>query len=109
MQPVPLPQFQPATFSGDEVRALLRQHGAELRQRFGLQRLRLFGSMARHEDKPDSDVDLLVAFRGEAGVDGFFDLLHTVEDLVGRRVDLVTESALLPELRARVERDAIDV
>lgn len=109
MQPVPLPQFQPATLSGDEVRTLLRQHGDELRQRFGLQRLRLFGSLARHEDKPDSDVDLLVAFRGEVGVDGFFDLLHSVEDLVGRRVDLVTESALLPELRARVERDAIDV
>jgi hypothetical protein len=42
-------------------------------------------------------------------VERFFGLMHTVEDLVGRRVDLVTETALLPELRDRVERDAIDV
>jgi predicted nucleotidyltransferase len=103
------PSFVPAALSGDEVRRLLTAHGSEFRARFGLERLRVFGSMARHDDTPASDVDLIAAFRGEVDVDRYFGLIHAVEDLVGRRVDLVTETALRPELRARVERDAIDV
>jgi predicted nucleotidyltransferase len=87
----------------------LRGAAAAIRQRFGVRRLAVFGSVARGEARSHSDVDLLVAFEGPADFDRFMDLKFYLEDLLGRRVDLVTPLALRPELRERIEREAIGV
>ena len=71
--------------------------------------LAVFGSAARDAMSEASDVDLLVEFAAAATFDGYFDLKFFLEDLIGRRVDLVTRSGLRSELRARVEREAIHV
>ena len=61
----------------------------------------MFGSVARDEASPSSDVDVLVEFSGEASFDQFMDLTCYLEDLFGRSVDLVTTKALRPELRSK--------
>ena len=75
----------------------------------GVASLRLFGSAARDEAGAASDADFIVRFRGRPTFDSFMDLKLYLEDLLGVRVDLVTEAAIRPELREKIERDAIRV
>jgi hypothetical protein len=90
----------------DEVLAILRTHREDLR-RLGARSLSLFGSTARDEARADSDVDLLVELAEPATFDAFMDLKFYLEDLLGRRVDLVTSKGLKPRVRPIVEREAI--
>ncbi len=93
----------------DEVLTLLRSHKLELQQRFGVTALSLFGSVCRDESSPSSDADVLVAFDGPATSKRYSGVQFYLEDLLGARVDLVTEKALRPELRPYIEREAIHV
>ena len=86
----------------------LRACAADLK-RLGVAHLSVFGSFARGTATPDSDVDVLVEFQDAATFDHFMDVKFLLEDLLGRRVDLVTTKALRPELRERIEREAIRV
>ena len=93
----------------DQTLALLAQHKPVLTQRFGVRRLALFGSLARGTARPDSDMDVLVAFDGPADADRYFGVQFYLEDLFHCPIDLVSEGALRSELRPYVERDAIPV
>lgn len=91
------------------IEYLVRQKRNEIlriAERHGAYNVRVFGSVARGEAGPDSDVDLLI----DAGekVSSWFPagLILDLEDLLGRRVDVVEEVALRPELRSYVLRDA---
>lgn len=75
----------------------------------GVDSLSLFGSVARGEATNDSDIDFLVCFKGQADFDRYMDLKIFLEDLLGRKIDLVTEKALRKEIRAGVERDLLRV
>ena len=92
----------------DEALAILRSRTADLR-RFGVSSLALFGSFARDEAGEDSDVDLIVELEGPATFDRYMDLKFYLEDVLGRRVDLVTRKGLRPRLRPSVEAEAIRV
>ena len=89
--------------------ALLSHHKPELQRKFGVVRLALFGSRAREQARENSDADVLVTFDGPASSARYFGVQFYLEDLLGCPVDLVTETALRPELRPFVERDAIHV
>ena len=93
----------------DEVLEALRQHKQVLRERFDVTGLALYGSFARNQATPESDVDILVQFDGPATSKSYFGTLFYIEDLLERRVDLVTDKALRPELRPFVEQEALDV
>ena len=93
----------------EEVLDLLRDHKATLAQRFGVAELSLFGSFARDQATDDSDVDILVRFDGPSTSRRFFGAQFYIEDLLGRRVDLVTEKALRTELRPYVKRETVNV
>lgn len=69
-------------------------------------RLRLFGSVARGEDTPESDVDLLVEFTRPKGLLALVGLEQELEAALGRKVDLLTPAALSPYLRDRVLAEA---
>lgn len=86
---------------------LLTAHRPILAERYGVTQLKLFGSFARDAARPDSDVDLLVAFQGPASADVYFGTQFYLEDLLGRSIDLVTEQALRPRLQRFIEREAI--
>jgi predicted nucleotidyltransferase len=88
---------------------LLRRCKPELRARFGVTRLALFGSTARDTANSGSDVDILVAFDGPATSKRYFGVQFYLEDLLGRPVDLVTEKARRPELRPFIDQEMINV
>jgi predicted nucleotidyltransferase len=68
----------------------------------------VFGSVARGEDRPDSDVDLLVDLPPGLGLLGLGRLLDDLERVLeGTRVDLVPTTDLKPDVRERVEREAV--
>lgn len=92
----------------DDVLKILREHEDEI-ERFGVVSLRLFGSVARGEAEDDSDVDLLVDFEGPARFRQFMGLRFYLEDLLGTRVDLITEKGLRDRVRPWVEEDAVRV
>lgn len=79
---------------------LLKSHSDFFRRTFGISKIGVFGSFARGEEQENSDIDILVAFqKGEKTFDHFMDLKYYLEDLFGRKVDLVTMEALRPQLR----------
>jgi hypothetical protein len=81
---------------------------AELCQRYLVRELSLFGSAARGEMRPDSDIDLLVEFLPNAAV-GLVEhagLMLELSQLLGRKVDLVSKNGLKPRIRPYVLRDA---
>ncbi|SRR5260370_1068480 len=93
----------------DEVLKFLSSHRQELEERFGVCSLALFGSVARDEAGPESDVDLLVKFKETPGLAQYMGLKFWLEDGLGRRVDLVMDKALKPWARPQVEAEAIYV
>jgi len=100
---------QETPLTREAVLRLLSQHREELRRRFRVKSMALFGSVARNEAGPQSDVDILVEFEGPATFDGYMELKFYLEDLLGCRVDLVTTRALKPRLRPYVEKEAVYV
>lgn len=68
--------------------------------------LRIFGSVARGEDRPDSDIDFLVDFAPDASLLDLVGLQGEFESILGRRADVVTAEAISPFLRDRILREA---
>ena len=91
----------------DEILKVLAEHRDELRERFGVESLALFGSVVRNEATPASDIDILVRFDGPATSRRYFGAQFYLEDLLGKPVDLVTDKALRPELRPFIEQEAV--
>ena len=89
---------------------LIETHRDELialARRRGVTGVRVFGSMSRGDANDDSDVDLLVTLEPSASALALGGLLLDAQDLLGRRVDVVTEAGLHPDLRDRVLADAV--
>jgi len=95
--------------SKQEVLRRLEEHIGEIRRRFSVKTLSIFGSAARGELADGSDVDILVVFDQKATFDLFMDLKFYLEELLGSPVDLVTDKALRPQVRQAIEGEIIDV
>lgn len=88
---------------------IVETHRAALRalaERYGVRSVSVFGSMARDDADADSDVDLLVETAPDTSGFTLGALLMDAEEILGRRVEIVTLSALHPEMRERVMREA---
>ena len=92
----------------DVLRFLYRNH-QELSQQFSVKSLALFGSVARNEATPTSDIDLLVEFDLPVGYFHLFRLQDYLENLLGSKVDLVLRNAVIEDLRTDIYGEAIDV
>jgi predicted nucleotidyltransferase len=88
--------------------SLLREHRPDLTQ-IGVKSLAVFGSVARGEARPDSDVDILVEFEGRATFDRFMDTRYYLEELLGCKVDLVMPGDIKPRLKHYIMQDLIYV
>jgi uncharacterized protein len=71
----------------ERFRALLREHMPDLRQRYGVRTLGLFGSYVRGKQRPQSDLDVLVEFAETPGLFAYVELQDTLSELLGIRVD----------------------
>lgn len=89
--------------------AVSPQRLAEWADKNGVRSLALFGSAARRQMRPDSDVDLVMELRPDArvGLIGHARMVRELEEIFGCRVDLGTWAALKPRIRPHVEREAI--
>ena len=89
---------------------LIQQRKHEIMQiaaKYGAHNLRVFGSVARGEAGPDSDLDLLVQFDANRSLFDLITMSQELEDLFGRRVEVVTEQALHWYIRERVLHEAV--
>lgn len=88
----------------------LRRHREELHQLFPIKSLWIFGSRARDDYRPDSDLDILVEFDGPIGLE-FVSLHDQLEEWLGVKVDLVSKNAVKgkPRLWTSIEEDLINV
>lgn len=92
----------------DAVLQTLKAAEPSLRAR-GVAHAALFGSVARGEARPDSDIDIMVEIAPEAklGVFGYLGIVHLIEDLFPASVDISDRQALKPHVRPSAERDAV--
>ena len=91
------------------ILARLNAEAPGLRKKYGVKSLSVFGSMARGDDREESDVDVLVTFEGPVTFRQFMGLKLDLEEMFGRAVDLATPDTLRPEIRPGVEKDLIHV
>ncbi|MBK6482372.1 MAG: nucleotidyltransferase family protein [Chitinophagaceae bacterium] len=80
----------------DSTKKILAAHIDSLKQKYPIAQLALFGSITRNDFDPEkSDVDILVEFNGDIGIE-FIDLADELEEILGRKVDLITKKGLKP-------------
>ena len=84
-----------------------RQQILSVAAKHGASNIRVFGSVARGQAGPSSDVDLLVDMRADHSLLDRVSLILDLEEVLGQKVDVATERVLRPELRARVLREAV--
>lgn len=86
-----------------------RREILRLAAEYGASDVRIFGSMARNEATPHSDLDVLIKLGQGRSLLDVVALKQELEDLLGRRVDVVTEAALSPHIREQVLREAVSL
>ena len=76
-------------------------------RRYGVRRVRLFGSVVRGEDRPDSDLDVLVDFEDGRSLLDLVGFGQDLEELFGRKVDVISARGISPYIEDRVLREAV--
>jgi len=92
----------------EEILRILVRNKDELENRFKVRHLALFGSYARGDQRPGSDVDILVDIDPSIGLD-FVTLAEQIEQLLGLSVDLVSLRSIKPKKLAYIRQDLIYV
>jgi len=93
-----------------EIKRILGENSYYIKRTFHVDEMGVFGSFVRGDQKKDSDIDILVSFK--KGYKDFFNyirLKYYIEELLGRRIDLVMKDALKPRLRQKIINEALNV
>jgi len=91
-----------------DILTKLKANEAFIKSKFGVKKIGIFGSFARGDSGEQSDVDVLVEFEPDRNTfDNFMDLLFYLEDLFGKKVDLITTRGLHRYIRPFVEREVV--
>ena len=93
----------------EEIERILREHREELRRKFKVKEIGIFGSYVRGEAKETSDVDILVEFDETPSLFEFIKLEMYLSELLGVKVDLVMKKALKPHIKQHVLREVVYV
>ncbi len=87
---------------------ILKKHEDEIKKGFNVSSIGVFGSFARDEHTPESDVDVLVEFKaGFTTFDNYMGLKYFLEEIFSRKVDLVTVNALRPQLKDGILQEVV--
>ena len=93
-----------------DIKVILQERKNYLVEKFGVIEIAIFGSCARGEQREDSDVDLIVDFKeGWKTFDNYMNLKFYLEELFGKKVDLVIKSAINPRIKPFIIEEAIYV
>ena len=109
-----MPEIKNKVFKKEDVFSLLMQNKEKLTSKFGVKRIGIFGSAIRNELKEDSDIDVVVELeRGKARICNVVELERFLQDLFGRKVDLLTfygvRSIRIPWVRDRILKEVVYV
>ncbi len=85
----------------DEILDIAQKHGAK--------NIRIFGSMARGEEGTESDLDIIVEMEKGSSLLDIIAIKQDIEDLLGRKVDVVTEASISPYIRDTVLKEAVNL
>ena len=80
-----------------------------LAERYSVERLEIFGSYVRSEQKKDSDLDVLITFKEDPSLLTYIAIENYLSDLLGIKVDLVMKDSLKPKIGGQILREAIPV
>jgi predicted nucleotidyltransferase len=86
-----------------------REEILNIAQKFGAKNVRIFGSMARGEENPESDLDIIVEMEKGSSLLDIIAIKQDIEELLGRKVDVVTEASISPYIRNTVLREAVNL
>lgn len=92
------------------IRQLLQSKRSQILQiaaRHGAQKVRVFGSVARGDARPDSDIDFLVDMEGGRSLLDLIELGQDLEELLEHKVDVLTDGGLSPHLEQRIHAEAV--
>jgi len=92
----------------NEIKNLLAYHKQALKDKYHIKNIGLFGSIVRGDNSPASDVDILVEFEKQIGLD-FVILADELEEILGVKVDLVTPNAIKPRMLEYIKQDLVYV
>lgn len=93
----------------EQIMAILRRHWPSLATEYHVRSMGVFGSYVRHEEKPGSDIDLLISFEETPSLLKFIELENRLSDLLGGKVDLVMKEALKPNIARRVLPEVVQI
>ncbi len=98
----------PSLGSSNPIISKLEFPFIDIQRKYGVKRMGLFGSYARGEEHPDSDIDILVEFYpGNATFDNFMQLAAELEEIFHKRVDLLTYDGLSRYVKPYIEKELI--
>ncbi|GAB6072659.1 nucleotidyltransferase family protein [Venenivibrio stagnispumantis] len=93
-----------------EIKQTLKERMPEIKEKYGVKNLYIFGSYVRGEQTPKSDIDILVEFeKGKKSFRNYMGLKFYLEDLFGLKVDLVIKEAVRKELKRHIYSEAVNV
>jgi len=94
----------------EEIKAKLKEHKEELREKFKVKEIGVFGSYVRGEQKKrGSDIDILVEFKEPVSLLKFMDLEEYLSRLLGLKVDLISKKALKPKIGEHILKEVVYV
>lgn len=91
----------------EEIKNILTEHRGELKERFKVREIGIFGSFVRGEQRRRSDIDILVDFEEPPSLFEFMDLEEHLSKLLGLKVDLVSRDALKPRIGERILKEVV--
>ncbi|MBU2579106.1 nucleotidyltransferase family protein [Patescibacteria group bacterium] len=93
----------------EKIKKILKEQKDELRKKYEIKEIGIFGSYLKKEQKQDSDFDILIDFEPNSGVDllKFINLENYLSDLLGIKVDLVMKSALKPRIGKHILKNVV--
>jgi len=91
----------------ENIMGTLKAEKKHLRERYNVIKLGIFGSYARGEENGSSDVDILVEFTEVPGMKDFFETEEYLEKVLHKKIDLVRENAIRPELKEQILSEVI--
>ena len=80
-----------------------------LAQKYKVLRIFVFGSCARREETPDSDIDFLMVFNADSSWRDQRDFRNDLERIFSRKIDIVSKHGINPYLQARIEKESVEL
>lgn len=91
-----------------EIKSILQSNKPYLQEKYKIKELGIFGSQAREKSTGKSDIDILIEFKESPGLK-FVDLADELEELLGKKVDLVSKNGVKSKYLKQIEEDLVNV